>query len=129
MLWQPPKSTRTATPLHYTTLFRSASIVRTVAAPFQHEGGMRILSGNIGRACIKISAVEEDRWTIEAPARVFSDQQQVQDAFKAGELDRDVIVVVRFQGPRANGMPELHKLTPPLGVLQDRKSTRLNSSH
>src|SRR3546814_16133187 len=81
---------------------------------------MRILAGTIGRACIKISAVEEDRWTIEAPARVFSDQQQVQDAFKAGELDRDVIVVVRFQGPRANGMPELHKLTPPLGVLQNR---------
>ncbi|MCM8730268.1 phosphogluconate dehydratase [Hephaestia sp. GCM10023244] len=96
------------------------SIVRTVAAPFQPEGGMRILTGNIGRACIKISAVEEDRWTIEAPARVFSDQQQVQDAFKAGELDRDVVVVVRFQGPRANGMPELHKLTPPLGVLQNR---------
>ncbi|RIA46821.1 6-phosphogluconate dehydratase [Hephaestia caeni] len=95
-------------------------IVRTVAAPFQAEGGMRILTGNIGRACIKISAVEEDRWTIEAPARVFTDQQQVQNAFKAGELDRDVIVVVRFQGPRANGMPELHKLTPPLGVLQNR---------
>ncbi|HVI97873.1 MAG TPA: phosphogluconate dehydratase [Sphingomonas sp.] len=96
------------------------SIVRTVDRPFQNEGGMRILAGNIGRACIKISAVTEDRWTIEAPARVFTDQQQVQEAFKAGELDRDVIVVVRFQGPRANGMPELHKLTPPLGVLQNR---------
>src|SRR3546814_13110619 len=81
---------------------------------------MRILAGNIGRACIKISAVEEDRWTTEAPARVFSDQQQVQDAFKAGELDRDVIVVVRFHGPRANGLPELHKHTPPRALPQTR---------
>ena len=96
------------------------SIVRTIDDPFQPEGGMRILAGNIGRACIKVSAVEQDRWTIEAPARVFTDQLQVQEAFKAGELDRDVVVVVRFQGPRANGMPELHKLTPPLGVLQNR---------
>src|SRR5690606_14306802 len=68
----------------------------------------------------KVSAVPEDRLTIEAPCRVFSSQHQVAEAFKAGELDRDVIVVVRFQGPAANGMPELHKLTPPLGVLQDR---------
>ncbi|MBO9623294.1 MAG: phosphogluconate dehydratase [Sphingomonas sp.] len=96
------------------------SIVRTIDAPFSPEGGFRILKGNIGRACIKVSAVERDRWTIEAPARVFSDQAEVQAAFKAGELDRDVIVVVRFQGPKANGMPELHKLTPPLGVLQNR---------
>ncbi len=96
------------------------SIVRTLDAPFAPEGGFRILSGNLGRACIKVSAVDRDRWTIEAPARVFSTQQEVQDAFKAGELDRDVVVVVRFQGPRANGMPELHKLTPPLGVLQNR---------
>jgi phosphogluconate dehydratase len=96
------------------------SIVRTVDAPFSPEGGFRILKGNLGRACIKVSAVDRDRWTIEAPCRVFSDQQQVQDAFKAGELDRDVVVVVRFQGPRANGMPELHKLTPPLGVLQNK---------
>jgi len=96
------------------------SIVRTIDAPFSDEGGFRILSGNLGRACIKVSAVERDRWTIEAPCRVFETQQAVQDAFKAGELDRDVVVVVRFQGPRANGMPELHKLTPPLGVLQNR---------
>lgn len=96
------------------------TIVRTLDAPFSPEGGFRILTGNLGRACIKVSAVERDRWTIEAPARIFSDQQAVQDAFKAGELDRDVIVVVRFQGPKANGMPELHKLTPPLGVLQNR---------
>ncbi|MFZ3482287.1 phosphogluconate dehydratase [Sphingomonas sp. 3-13AW] len=96
------------------------NIVRTTDAPFSPEGGFRILQGNLGRACIKVSAVERDRWIIEAPARVFSDQSQVQTAFKAGELDRDVVVVVRHQGPRANGMPELHKLTPPLGVLQNR---------
>ncbi len=96
------------------------SILRTIDAPFSPEGGFRILTGNLGRACIKVSAVERDRWTIEAPCRVFSDQQQVQEAFKAGELDRDVVVVVRFQGPKANGMPELHKLTPPLGVLQNK---------
>ena len=96
------------------------AILRHPAAPFQPEGGFRILAGNLGRACIKISAVDEDRWTIEAPARVFDDQAQVQAAFTAGELDRDVVVVCRFQGPRANGMPELHKLTPPLGVVQNR---------
>ncbi|MES2443490.1 MAG: phosphogluconate dehydratase [Pseudomonadota bacterium] len=96
------------------------TIVRTLDDPFSAEGGFRILTGNLGRACIKVSAVERERWTIEAPARVFSDQASVQEAFKAGELDRDVVVVVRFQGPRANGMPELHKLTPPLGVIQNR---------
>ncbi|MES2095593.1 MAG: phosphogluconate dehydratase [Pseudomonadota bacterium] len=96
------------------------SILRTPANAFSKEGGFRILTGNLGRACIKVSAVERERWVIEAPARVFHDQSEVQAAFKAGELDRDVIVVVRFQGPRANGMPELHKLTPPLGVLQNR---------
>jgi phosphogluconate dehydratase len=96
------------------------TIVRHAATPFQPEGGFRILAGNLGRACIKISAVDEDRWIVEAPARVFADQAEVQAAFKAGELDRDVVVVCRFQGPRANGMPELHKLTPPLGVLQNR---------
>jgi len=96
------------------------TILRPAAAPFSPDGGMRILSGNIGRACIKVSAVERERWIIEAPARVFSDQSEVQAAFKAGELERDVVVVVRFQGPKANGMPELHKLTPPLGVLQNR---------
>ncbi len=96
------------------------TIVRPASNPFSPEGGFRILTGNLGRACIKVSAVERERWTIEAPARVFDDQSGVQAAFKAGELDRDVVVVVRFQGPRANGMPELHKLTPPLGVLQNR---------
>ena len=96
------------------------TILRPPAAPFAPEGGFRILTGNLGRACIKVSAVERDRWTIEAPARVFEDQAAVLAAFQAGELDRDVVVVVRFQGPRANGMPELHKLTPALGVLQNR---------
>lgn len=96
------------------------AILRPVSAAFSPDGGMRILTGNIGRACIKVSAVEPDRWIVEAPARVFNDQSEVLDAFKRGELERDVVVVVRYQGPRANGMPELHKLTPPLGVLQNR---------
>ncbi|MFM7378625.1 MAG: phosphogluconate dehydratase [Erythrobacter sp.] len=96
------------------------TMLRPVATPFKPDGGMRLLEGNLGRACFKTSAVDESRWTIEAPCRVFEDQAAVAAAFKAGELDRDVVVVVRFQGPRANGMPELHKLTPPLGVLQDR---------
>ena len=97
-----------------------AEILAPAAAPFQPDGGMRLVTGNLGRATFKTSAVDRERWTIEAPARVFDSQEGVQAAFKAGELDRDVIVVVRFQGPRANGMPELHKLTPPLGVLQDK---------
>ena len=96
------------------------TILRPAAAPFSADGGMRILAGNIGRACIKVSAVERERWVIEAPAAVFDDQLDVLEAFKAGKLERDVVVVVRFQGPRANGMPELHKLTPALGVLQNR---------
>jgi len=96
------------------------TMLRPVAAPFQPEGGFRLLIGNLGRGTIKVSAVDRARWTIEAPCRVFSDQNAVLTAFKAGELERDVVVVVRFQGPAANGMPELHKLTPSLGVLQDR---------
>jgi phosphogluconate dehydratase len=81
---------------------------------------MRLVQGNLGRATFKTSAVDKVRWTIEAPARIFQNQDDVIAAFKAGELDRDVVVVVRFQGPRANGMPELHKLTPSLSVLQDK---------
>jgi phosphogluconate dehydratase len=96
------------------------SVLRAAAAPFQADGGMRLVEGNLGRATFKTSAVERERWTVEAPARVFDSQHAVIEAFAAGELDRDVVVVVRFQGPRANGMPELHKLTPALGVLQDR---------
>jgi phosphogluconate dehydratase len=95
-------------------------MLRPVNDPFQADGGLRLVQGNIGRAVFKTSAVDEERWLIEAPARCFSDQNEVLEAFKAGELDRDCAVVVRFQGPRANGMPELHKLTPTLGVLQDR---------
>ncbi|WP_375454965.1 phosphogluconate dehydratase [uncultured Methylobacterium sp.] len=96
------------------------TMLRKPAAPFQADGGMRLVTGNLGRATFKTSAVEEHRRTIQAPARVFDDQDDVLKAFAAGELERDVVVVVRFQGPRANGMPELHKLTPQLGVLQDR---------
>jgi phosphogluconate dehydratase len=96
------------------------AMLRPHAHPFQPDGGMRLVRGNLGRGTFKTSAVDQARWTIEAPCRVFDDQDQVTAAFKAGELDRDVVVVVRFQGPKANGMPELHKLTPPLGVLQDR---------
>jgi phosphogluconate dehydratase len=95
-------------------------VVRTAAAPFSATGGLKLLAGNLGRAVIKVSAVPEDRHVIEAPARIFTDQESMQAAFKAGELDRDVVVVVRFQGPQANGMPELHKLTPPLAVLQGK---------
>jgi phosphogluconate dehydratase len=95
-------------------------MLRPASDPFQADGGLRLVKGNLGRAVFKTSAVDEERWTIEAPARCFSAQNEVLDAFKAGELDRDCAVVVRFQGPRANGMPELHKLTPTLGVLQDR---------
>jgi phosphogluconate dehydratase len=95
-------------------------VLSTVETPFQETGGLKMLSGNLGRAVIKISAVKPERHVIEAPAIVFNDQQELQDAFKAGKLDRDFVGVVRFQGPKANGMPELHRLTPPLGVLQDR---------
>jgi phosphogluconate dehydratase len=96
------------------------SMLRPVSTPFLPDGGMRLVQGNLGRATFKTSAVDAERWTIEAPCRVFDSQEGVAKAFATGELDRDVVVVVRFQGPRANGMPELHKLTPPLGVLQDR---------
>jgi phosphogluconate dehydratase len=96
------------------------SILRPASNPFNPDGGMRLVKGNLGRATFKTSAVDPSRWTIEAPARIFSDQDAVVKAFKAGELDHDAVVVVRFQGPRANGMPELHKLTPSLGVLQDK---------
>ncbi|MDR3504907.1 MAG: dihydroxy-acid dehydratase, partial [Acidocella sp.] len=96
------------------------AVLRGSKNPFQPTGGLKLLTGNIGRAVIKTSAVAPERHVIEAPARVFHAQEEVQAAFKAGELNRDVVVVVRFQGPKANGMPELHKLMPPLGVLQDK---------
>jgi phosphogluconate dehydratase len=87
---------------------------------FQPTGGLRVLTGNIGTAVIKTSAIKPDRHMIEAPAIVFHSQDALHAAFKAGELDKDFIAVVTYQGPKANGMPELHKLTPPLGILQDR---------
>ncbi|MBD2842749.1 phosphogluconate dehydratase [Erythrobacter rubeus] len=99
---------------------RDDTMLRSASDPFQPDGGMRLVTGNLGRACFKSSAVAKERWTIEAPCRVFENQKDVVAAFKAGELDKDVVVVVRFQGPRANGMPELHSLTPSLAVLQDR---------
>ena len=99
---------------------RDESIVRPASAPFSATGGLKLLDGNMGRSVIKVSAVPDDRHVIEAPARVFDSQDALHVAFKAGELDRDVVCVVRWQGPQANGMPELHKLTPPLAVLQGR---------
>ena len=99
---------------------RDIAVLRPVAQPFRADGGLRVLEGNLGRATIKVSAVPDERLVIEAPALVFDTQEQVQKAFERGELNRDFVAVVRFQGPRANGMPELHKLTPALGVLQNR---------
>lgn len=95
-------------------------ILRPASDPFQKTGGLADLQGNLGRAAMKISAVDPSRHVIEARARVFHDQQEVKNAFKNGEFTEDTVVVVRFQGPRANGMPELHSLTPILAVLQDR---------
>jgi phosphogluconate dehydratase len=94
--------------------------VRGAAAPFSPTGGLRLLKGNLGRSVIKVSAVPDDRHVVEAPARIFDSQEALLAAFKAGELERDVVCVVRWQGPQANGMPELHKLTPPLAVLQGK---------
>lgn len=96
------------------------NIVATFGKAFQPNGGLSVLNGNIGSAIIKTSAIKPDKHVIEAPAIVFESQAELQEAFKSGRLERDFIAVVRFQGPKANGMPELHKLTPPLGVLQDR---------
>ncbi|KAB0583335.1 phosphogluconate dehydratase [Ideonella dechloratans] len=97
-----------------------AQVLRPASEPFSATGGLQLLTGNLGRAVIKVSAVPADRHVIEAPARVFDSQEALQAAFQAGELTGDFVAVVRFQGPQANGMPELHKLTPPLAVLQGR---------
>ncbi|HYE38282.1 MAG TPA: dihydroxy-acid dehydratase, partial [Ramlibacter sp.] len=99
---------------------RDEGVVRPAAQPFSPTGGLRLLTGNLGRSVIKVSAVPQECHVIEAPARVFDSQEALQAAFKAGELDRDIVCVVRWQGPQANGMPELHKLTPPLAVLQGK---------
>ncbi len=96
------------------------TVLRAAAAPFSASGGLKLLRGNLGRSVIKVSAVPDDRHVVQAPARIFDSQEALHAAFAAGELDRDVVCVVRWQGPRANGMPELHKLTPPLAVLQGR---------
>lgn len=96
------------------------SVLTSANQPFAHHGGLCLLSGNLGKAVIKISAVAEQHQIVEAPARVFHSQNELKTAFEAGELFQDVIAVVRFQGPSANGMPELHKMTPYLGVAQDR---------
>ncbi|KTS94916.1 phosphogluconate dehydratase [Pseudomonas oryzihabitans] len=95
-------------------------ILRPASRPFNEEGGLRVMHGNLGRGVMKVSAVAPQHQLVEAPARVFHDQSELAEAFKAGELERDFVAVVRFQGPKALGMPELHKLTPYMGVLQDR---------
>ena len=109
LLWKP-----------YPTESGDETVVRTAAHPFNESGGLRLLKGNLGRSVIKISAVPENRHIIEAPAIIFDSQEELLQAFDRGELERDFVAVVRFQGPKANGMPELHKLTPPLAVLQNK---------
>ncbi len=96
------------------------TVLRTAAAPFSADGGLRLLKGNLGRSVIKISAVKPEHWLVQAPAIVFNSQAEFMKAFKAGELDKDFVAVLSHQGPRANGMPELHSLTPALGILQDK---------
>ena len=96
------------------------TVLRSAADPFTSTGGLVCVKGNVGRGVVKVSAVEEKHWLIEAPAMVFDDQEQLANSFAAGELNRDFIAVVRYQGPQACGMPELHKLTPYLGSLQDK---------
>ncbi|MDR0219528.1 MAG: phosphogluconate dehydratase [Enterobacteriaceae bacterium] len=95
-------------------------VIACIEKPFEHHGGTKVMTGNIGRAVMKTSAVPADNLIVEAPAVVFNSQHAIAPAFEAGKLNRDCVVVVRYQGPQANGMPELHKLMPPLGVLMDR---------
>ncbi|PLY08097.1 MAG: phosphogluconate dehydratase [Arcobacter sp.] len=99
---------------------RDETVISNVEKPFSKEGGLKLLSGNIGRSVIKTSALKDEYLFIEAPAIVFETQEELQVSFKNGELEKDFIAVVRYQGPKANGMPELHGLMPPLGVLQDK---------
>lgn len=99
---------------------KDTAIVRPASDPFSATGGLKLLTGNLGRSVIKVSAVPQDRHVIEAPVRLFDSQEALLAAFAAGEMEKDLVCVVRWQGPRANGMPELHKLTPPLAVLQGR---------
>ena len=97
---------------------KDETVVRPASSPFSASGGLRLLQGNLGRSVIKVSAVPEDRHVVEAPAKVFNSQEELLDAFQAGQMNQDMVCVVRWQGPQANGMPELHKLTPSLAVLQ-----------
>ena len=99
---------------------KDESVVRPASTPFSAIGGLRLLQGNLGRSVIKVSAVPEELHVIEAPAQVFNSQEELLSAFEAGSMNKDVVCVVRWQGPQANGMPELHKLTPPLAVLQGK---------
>jgi len=99
---------------------KDTAIVRPATLPFSATGGLRLLTGNLGRSVIKVSSIPDDRHVVEAPAQVFDSQDAMLEAFGADGLNRDVICVVRWQGPQANGMPELHNLTPPLGVLQGK---------
>jgi phosphogluconate dehydratase len=119
---QIPAVTQSGAGLHWVPAWPSKNleVARPVDSPFSATGGLRLLTGNLGRGVIKVSSVPDDRKVIEAPARVFDSQAALQDAFTAGELECDVVCVVRWQGPQANGMPELHKLTPLLSVLQDK---------
>ncbi|MBA4257509.1 MAG: phosphogluconate dehydratase, partial [Polaromonas sp.] len=102
------------------TASADTAVLRPVSDPFSADGGLRLLQGNLGRSVVKVSAVKPEHRRVRAPAVVVSDQQDLLALFNAGQLERDLIAVVRYQGPRANGMPELHKLTPPLAVLQDK---------
>jgi|SRR5579883_1739799 len=99
------------------------NVLRPAKKPFQETGGLHLLEGPLGCAMVKISALPKERWCVEAPARVFNSQEEVKEAFSKGEFTSDVAVVVRLQGPKANGMPELHALMPILGILQDRGYT------
>lgn len=96
------------------------SIVRTYKKPFSETGGLKLLKGNVGRSVMKISAIPEEKHIIEGPAIIFDSQEELLTAFDSGSLEKDFIAVVRFQGPKANGMPELHKLTPPMSILQNK---------
>jgi phosphogluconate dehydratase len=115
-----PRATGGVLSWHEAGASKDDTIVRSASSPFSVSGGLKLLEGNLGRSVIKVSSVPDDRHLIEAPCRVFDSQEALHQAFSANELNRDVVCVVRWQGPQANGMPELHKLTPPLAILQGK---------
>jgi len=115
-----PRATGGVLSWHEAGASKNDTIVRSASSPFSVSGGLKLLEGNLGRSVIKVSSVPDDRHVIEAPCRVFDSQEALHQAFSANELNRDVVCVVRWQGPQANGMPELHKLTPPLAILQGK---------